>query len=239
MAAGFGVLFLAHTAPFPFLLEFLRPGPSVWDMPARTGGPTVYLTFDDGPNPTATPGLLDVLKEQRAVATFFVIDRHLTAETAPIVQRAVAEGHAIGLHFHTRAIMVMSPRQVARTLQAAADRIEAATGHRPCPLFRPHAGWRSSQMYDGLALIDHALVGWGWGLWDFNWYRPPDPAGLAARLAGKVSDGDIIVMHDGHHENPRADRQYAIATTERLVPALRQRGFRFGRLCDAADGVVP
>ena len=120
------------------------------------------------------------------------------------------EGHAVGLHTHTRHLMVMTPNQVANTLIAAADRIERLAGQRPCRAFRPHGGWRSGQMYAGLAEIDYALVGWGWGLWDFNWYRRPDATTLANRLAAKVSDGDIIVIHDGHHQDPRADREYAV-----------------------------
>ena len=127
--------------------------------------------------------------------------------------------------------MVMSPTQLADTLTGAADRIEQLAGQRPCRAFRPHGGWRSGQMYAGLARIDHALVGWGWGLWDFNWYRRPDPTALVDRLARRVSDGDIIVIHDGHHENPEADRQYAIDATASLVPALRARGFQFGKIC--------
>ena len=191
----------------------------------------VYLTFDDGPNPTATPGLLDVLTQKGAVATFFLIDRHLTEETAPIVRRIFDDGHAVGLHAHTRKLMVMSPTQLAETLTGAADRIEQLAGQRPCRAFRPHGGWRSGQMYAGLAQIDHALVGWGWGLWDFNWYRRPDPKALVDRLARRASDGDIIVIHDGHHENPEADRRYAVEATASLVPALRARGFQFGKIC--------
>src|SRR4029453_237761 len=60
----------------------------------RTTEPTVYLTFDDGPNPEATPQLLDVLARHGVSATFFVIDKHLTPGTAPILRRALVEGHA-------------------------------------------------------------------------------------------------------------------------------------------------
>ena len=72
-----GANVLAHTAPFPFILDWTHPQTAVWAMP-RASEPTVYLTFDDGPNPTATPLLLDVLAREHARATFFVIDRHLT-----------------------------------------------------------------------------------------------------------------------------------------------------------------
>lgn len=231
IAAGFGLLSLAHLAPFPFVLDAVAPAPALWRMPPNEAEPAIYLTFDDGPNPTATPQLLDVLARHGARATFFLIDRHLNDETAPIVRRMFADGHAVALHSHTRALMLMSPSQLAGTLLAAATRIERLAGSRPCKAFRPHAGARSGQMFAGLAAIDHVLVGWGWSLWDFNWYRRPDSEGLAERLAGRVSDGSIIVMHDGHHEDPAADRRYTVEAVDRLIPMVRGRGLGFGTIC--------
>ena len=229
---GFGTLLLTHTAPFPFLLEAFRPGESVWHMPRDRMRPTIYLTFDDGPNPEATPALLDVLAREQATATFFLIDAHLTDETAPIVRRIFAEGHAVALHSDTRALMVMDRAEVADVLTAAARRIEALGGGRPCALFRPHAGWRSGEMYAGLARIGYRLAGWSWGLWDWNWWRPREANDLARRLVRRASAGDIIVMHDGHHVDPGADRRYVVEAMARMVPAFRERGFSFGRLCE-------
>ena len=60
------IMVLAHTAPFPFLLDVTDR--TVWRMPS-TDPPIIYLTFDDGPNPTATPQLLDVLKAHGVAAT--------------------------------------------------------------------------------------------------------------------------------------------------------------------------
>lgn len=232
VVAAFTVVGLAHVAPFPFLLERFSPRQSLWRMPPAAGGvPTVYLTFDDGPNPEATPALLDALAETGARATFFLIDEHLTQETAPIVRRIFADGHAVGLHSDTRMLMVQTPLVFAAILQEYAARIEVMAGGRPCRLFRPHAGWRGSSMLEGLRRIDYRLAGWSFGLWDFNWYRRTDPAALAARLARKANAGDIIVMHDGHHVNPRADRQHIVEATRALVPALRARGLNFGTLC--------
>lgn len=233
-AVGFGTLFLTHTAPFPFLLEAFRPRHSVWHMPRDKAQPRVYLTFDDGPNPAATPLLLDVLARERARATFFLIDTHLTDETAPIVRRMFADGHGVALHSDTRALMVKSPDDLARTLTAAADRIERLAGSRPCALFRPHAGWRSGMMYAGLKKIGYRLAGWSWGLWDWNWWKPREANDLARRLSRRAKDGDIIVMHDGHHVNPRADRRYAVEAAALMIPALRARGFDFGTVCEAA-----
>src|SRR6266508_3959035 len=130
IAIGAGIVFLAHTAPAPFLLDALNSRRSAWHMPRRDP-PTIYLTYDDGPNPTTTPDLLDVLAREKVRATFFLIDRHITDETAPLVRRIFAEGHAVALHSHTRAYMVMSSDTFARTLTAAADRIEQMAGRRP------------------------------------------------------------------------------------------------------------
>jgi peptidoglycan/xylan/chitin deacetylase (PgdA/CDA1 family) len=237
--AGLGAVFLSHTAPFPFLLEAFAPSRSIWHGDPDVSRPTVYLTYDDGPNPAATPALLDALGDAGARATFFLIDDHLTDETAPIVARMAAEGHAVALHAGTRRLMVETPARLAERLTRNAHRIERLTGARPCPLFRPHAGWRSGSMYEGLSSIDFQLVGWSWGLWDWNWYRPRDARALATRLARRASAGDIVVMHDGHHANQNADRQYAVHATRLLIPALRSRGYEFGVLCETGATTAP
>lgn len=235
LVAGIGAVLFSHMAPFPFLLERFAPAHSVWHMPRAGGPPTLYLTYDDGPNPAATSDLLDVLWEARARATFFLIDAHVTETTAPLVRRMFAEGHGVALHSESRALMIMAPGDLAAQLTRNADRIEQLTGHRPCRLFRPHAGWRSGAMYEALVAIDYRLVGWSWGLWDWNWYRPRDAAGLATRLVRRAAPGDIIVMHDGHEARQNADRRHTVETVSRLVPALRDRGFSFGVVCDASE----
>ena len=228
----FGAAGLAHIVPFPFLLEAFRPSQSLWRVPPAPGAPpTVYLTFDDGPNADWTGPLLDALRDERIRATFFLIDEHITPATAPIVSRIARDGHAIGLHSGTRRLMILSPAVLAERLTAAAGRIEAITGEPPCRLFRPHAGWRSATMYEGLERAGYRLAGWSWGMWDWHWWQQPRGDRVAARLARKASAGDIIVVHDGHHRNPRADRRHAAEVVRRLVPALRARGYAFGALC--------
>ena len=85
-------------------------------------------------------------------------------------------------------------------------------------------------MYEGLRKIDHKLVGWSWGLWDFNWYRAREADPLARRLARRVSPGDIVVMHDGHHVEPAriAGSRRGDATAG---AGLKARGLAFGNLC--------
>ena len=234
IAIGAGILALAHTAPAPFLFDAIAGDRAIWHMP-RTDPPTVYLTFDDGPNPTTTPDLLDVLAREGVHATFFLIDRHITDATAPLVRRLFADGHAVALHSHTRAYMWMSSETFASTLRSAADHIEHVSGHRPCRAFRPHAGWRSASMYSGLKKIDHALVGWGWMLWDWNWFRRRTADSVVSRLKDRVRGGDIVVMHDGDESAPLADQRHTVDATARLIPELRNRGFEFGIICQPIE----
>jgi chitooligosaccharide deacetylase len=227
---GFGVVALAHTAPARFVLDAIAGDTALWRMP-RGSPPTIYLTFDDGPNPTTTPDLLDVLAREGVHATFFLIDRHITDDTAPILRRMLADGHSVALHSHTRAYMLMSPGELARTLTRAADRIEQIGGRRPCRAFRPHAGWRSGQMYAGLRQIDYKLVGWGWMLWDWNWFRRRTAEAVVSRISARAAAGDIVVMHDGDESAPLNDQRHTVEATARLIPALRDRGFSFGTVC--------
>jgi peptidoglycan/xylan/chitin deacetylase (PgdA/CDA1 family) len=147
------------------------------------------------------------------------------------------EGHAVGLHSHTRAKMLMAPERLAEVLTRAADRIEQLAGARPCRAFRPHGGGRSGDMYAGLARIDYTLVGWSFGAWDKELFGPMRADRISRRLAGRASPGTVFVIHDGHHEDPRADRQYAIEATASLVSELRRKGFSFGKIC-GPDGRV-
>jgi len=227
-----GVIVFAHLAPFPFLLELLPRSRSLWRVPPRAGSAaSVYLTFDDGPNPVWTPAILDVLREQNARATFFLIDGHIRQDSESVVRRIADEGHAIALHSGNRWLMLRGSDGMRATVEAAAARIGAITSREPCHVFRPHGGWRSLSMYGGLRKAGYTLTGWSWGMWDFNWWRGREPEPLAARLARDASPGSIIVIHDGHHIDPRADRRYTVETVKLLIPRLRARGFALDTLC--------
>jgi peptidoglycan/xylan/chitin deacetylase (PgdA/CDA1 family) len=232
--AGLGIVVLAHTAPAPFLLDVMVGDRAVWHM-ARTAPATIYLTYDDGPNPSTTPDLLDVLAHERERATFFLIDAHVTDETALIIRRMFAEGHTVALHSGRRWDMLLSPAELARRLTVAADHIEMLAGTRPCRAFRPHGGWRSSAMYAGLRDIDFRLIGWGWMLWDVDPFHARTADRIVARLVPRVRAGDIIVMHDGDEKAPRKEQPQAVQATARLILELRGRGFSFGTVCQNGE----
>ena len=229
-----GVTTFSHAAPFPFRLDLANDEVSIWRIPHR-GQKTIYLTFDDGPNPKVTPPLLDLLRQKGIRAIFFLIDEHLSKATASIVARMFEEGHSVAQHSGNRWLLLRSPDALSAELRAAADRMQLLTGHRPCRLFRPHAGCRSIKMIRGLRQSGYKLVGWSWMAWDWIWFRKRTGPRVAAHLTSHAAPGKIIIIHDGHHRDPSADRQYAIEATARIVDSLLAQQYEFRTLCDVLD----
>jgi peptidoglycan/xylan/chitin deacetylase (PgdA/CDA1 family) len=116
---------LSLVAPFGFVLDLANDYVAVWRLP-HSGHKTIYLTFDDGPNPEVTPPLLDLLRRKGIRATFFLIDEHLNEATAPIVARMFEEGHAAAQHSGNRWLLLRSSDALSGELRAAADRMQVS-----------------------------------------------------------------------------------------------------------------
>jgi len=56
---------------------------------------------------------------------------------------------------------------------------------------------------------------------------------VASQILTHAAPGKIIVIHDGHHENPRPDRRYAIDATRKIIDGLHARGYSFATLCNS------
>ena len=114
-------------------------GPQITFNSVYVEGPYIALTFDDGPNATLTPKLLDMLAARHLKATFFVVGQN-AAEFPEILKRAAREGHEIASHSWSHPNLgKMSDEAVRRELQKTDDAIVAAIGKRPT-LMRPPYG---------------------------------------------------------------------------------------------------
>jgi len=189
----------------------------------------VALTFDDGPNPQATPAILDALAERGVKATFFVLGRH--AERWPeLVRRIAAEGHAIGNHgFHHRKLHLKSPRYVRNDLELGLAAIERAAGVRPRWFRAPH-GFRSPWVTPIAASLGERTVGWSLGVWDS---ARPGVEVIATRTVEGARPGSILLLHDGDGYDPAGDRMQTARAVPLIVDRLHDLGYRFD-LLDAA-----
>ena len=189
----------------------------------RTRDPVVALTFDDGPNPDATPVILDALSHAGVKATFFVLGRY--AERWPeLVRRARDEGHAIGNHgYYHRKLQFKGPRYVQEDLSLGTVTIERACGERP-RLFRAPHGFRNPWVHTIAHALGQRTIGWSLGVWDS---ARPGADVIAQRTVDGTRQGSILLLHDGDGYDPRGDRSQTAQAIPRILDALLSRGYRF------------
>ncbi|MGA5700116.1 polysaccharide deacetylase family protein [Peterkaempfera bronchialis] len=184
----------------------------------RQGGDTVALTFDDGPDPEHTPGLLAVLRRHRVTAVFCL--RGDQVQAAPELVRAiVADGHQLGNHSMRHDDMSGWPPERIRADLAQADALirSAAPGAR-VPWFRaPYGRWgRTPQVAAELG-----MQSLGWRLEVGDW-EAPGADELVGRLERGTAPGAVVLLHDGG-----GDRSGTVEAVDRFIPALHARGWSF------------
>jgi peptidoglycan/xylan/chitin deacetylase (PgdA/CDA1 family) len=169
--------------------------PAITFNSVHVDGPVIALTFDDGPNATLTPKLLDLLAARHLKATFFVVGQN-AADHPDILKRAVREGHEIGNHSWSHPNLgKMSDEAVRRELQKTEDTIVAAIGKKPT-LMRPPYGSITARQKKWI----HEEFGYRIILWDvdpLDWKRP-GPSVVTARILKETKAGSIVLSHDIH-----------------------------------------
>jgi len=184
----------------------------------------MYLSFDDGPDPEATPAVLHALAEQGCTATFFLVAER--AERAHgLVSRILEAGHAIGNHSldHRWNVYFRGPRAMLRWIDEAERRLQDLSG-RETVGFRSPAGVRTPHLHWSLRKLDIPLVHWDVRFFDraFAWTESRARHGLAG-----AGPGSIVLLHDTHAP-PHLDG--FLRTLGLFLAEARRRGFRFAPL---------
>jgi len=221
VAPALGALFagaLAHGAYYPNSPIF---GSVISQV--RSDEPLVALTFDDGPNPDATPPILDALAARGAKASFFILGRH--AERWPAIVRRIAdEGHAVCNHgYHHRKLHFKSPGYVRDDLELGTRAIVDACGVRPRFFRAPH-GFRSPWVTAIARSLGQRTVGWSRGVWDTSL---PGVNVIAERTVRAARPGAILLLHDGDGYDPLGDRTQTAQAVPIIVDRIRSAGLRF------------
>ena len=147
---------------------------------------SVYLTFDDGPIPEATPFILDTLKEHGVHATFFMVGDNVRKHPE-LYQRILDEGHQIGNHTHNHI------SGLRRSLHEYSYNVEKANAYIQSHLFRPPHGWMRLPQY-ALLTRKYKVVMWDLVTRDYSkWMTAEDIFNNVKRYA---RNGSIITFHD-------------------------------------------
>jgi peptidoglycan/xylan/chitin deacetylase (PgdA/CDA1 family) len=175
----------------------------------------IALTFDDGPS-TWTASVLDLLAEHGARATFFVLGANIEGGERDL-ERAVEEGHELGLHgWSHRRLTELSNAEIRDEMLATQTAIERATGvvcrsWRP-PYFEVDERVRKALNESGLAEIGCTIAPE-----DYHW--PAER--IAAYVIERLQPGAIVDLHDGRPPRSGSEQTRA-ATVEALGLILRE-----------------
>jgi len=173
--------------------------------------PMVALTFDDGPSKNYTPIILDILKENNANATFFVLGSEVKKNKETLI-RIVSEGNEIGNHsYNHKDLTSISDYELYQQIVGTDEFIEAITGIRPT-LMRPPYGYMnditSKRIYKPIIL---------WSIDTRDWENR-NTEKICSNIFENVKDGDIVLMHDIYGTTADA--------VKIVVPELIKRGYQ-------------
>lgn len=223
---GFWLAMLGIIAGFVFTLNAVLPGTGFYGptfSEGQAGGKVVALTFDDGPYPPYTGQILDILKEEKVPATFFVVGRN--AEKQPeLVRRIVAEGHQLGNHTYNHIDLLKAGRAtIADEVDHTNKVLQAITGS-PARVLRPPHGFRDSVVVDVMA--ERGLKVVEWSVMSRDWTNPGVDT-IVSRTLDKVKSGAVILLHDGDGVASSAPRAQTVEAARRIIRELKAKGYKF------------
>ena len=175
--------------------------------------PMIALTFDDGPS-AHTSRLLDILKENNAKATFFVIGKSIKGKENTL-KRISAEGHEIGNHsWSHRQFTKINKKQITDQLMMTRAKIFDVTG-KDCLVARPPYG----AVNDTAKAVakEAGIVYITWSVDTLDW-KSKNADAVYKKIVGKVKDGDIVLCHDLHSTT--------VDAMEKVIPKLIADGYQ-------------
>jgi peptidoglycan-N-acetylglucosamine deacetylase len=179
----------------------------------------VALTFDDGPDPDATPAVLDALGADGARAVFFLVGEQVEAH--PELARQVAdEGHVVALHCFRHVEHDELGDGARADLERGAAAVAAATGVEP-RLYRPPYGRFSERSYAAAGELGLTRV--YWSAWGSDW-EPIPPDRIAETAIRDLDPGAILLLHDSARYATRPSAAPTAEALPAILAAMRERG---------------
>ncbi len=216
----------------------------------------IVLTFDDGPDATWTPQILDILKRYHVPATFFVVGQNVQQNQA-LTRRIFAEGNEIGNHSWSHPDLYKLPDEVQRLQLTSTQRIiQAVTGHSTI-LFRPPYGGDVEPKYGKQVYPMEIAVELGYVTvgekndpqdWRDDEYipgtelmdptRPRSYSDILNSVVTNRNEGSVVLLHDAG-----GDRNKTVAALPGIIEGLQNKGYTFVTVAqlwgESRDRVMP
>ncbi len=178
----------------------------------------IALTFDDGPQAGFTSQVLDILREKKVPALFFLIGQNIKGNEVDL-QRMNAEGHIVGNHSYSHNYWFSLKRtdNMLADIKLCDAEIERVIGRRP-KLFRPPYGVTNPMVSGAVKRGNYTGIGWSLRSYDTS---AKDGDLLLNKILANIKNGDVILLHEwGKH---------TIAILPDLIDKSRKLGFEFVR----------
>ncbi|BAZ17452.1 polysaccharide deacetylase [Calothrix sp. NIES-4071] len=209
------------------LNEQLKSYPSSYVITRWGGGSKnkIALTFDDGPDPRFTPGILDTLKRYKAKATFFVIGLNAN-NNSDLLHRLINEGHEIGNHTFTHPNIAITPhKQLKLELNATERLLEGQIGIKTLLFRPPYAEDVEPETPDQVAPLQYTgrLGYYTIGMQiDPNDWQAPGVNKIVDSIIEQATSGigNVVLLHDSG-----GDRSQTVAALPKIIEELRKRNF--------------
>lgn len=185
-----------------------------------TGKKLIALTYDDGPNGESTSIILDVLKQNNAKATFFMLGQNVYNFKDQTI-RTVNEGHEVANHSYShKKLTSLGVNQLKQEIQNTQTAISSVTGVTPTLLRVPYGAFNQTVKANaGLPIIQ-------WNIDTLDW-KTRSASKTVESVLSTAKDGDIILMHNIHMSTAEA--------TKTLVPELIKRGYTLVTVSELAQ----
>lgn len=184
-------------------------------------GKTLYLTFDDGPDPRYTPQLLDLLEQYQIPASFFVVAQSAQANPA-LIARMKRSGHVVGLHsLSHKNGLIQPPRSACRDFSRSVAILQQCG--IPPRYFRPPWGhWNAMTAAQAYSRGIQPMM---WDVMAEDWRGDTTAQEIAHKLRTRTFDGAVICLHDGRGKNNASAR--TIAALHQVLPQWLAAGYCF------------
>ncbi|MFD8115235.1 polysaccharide deacetylase family protein [Streptomyces microflavus] len=175
----------------------------------------IALTFDAGPGKD-TPELLDILKEKKVHATFFLLGKNHVVKHPDTVRRIQDEGHEVANHTWTHEILTdREPDEIRAELEKTQVAIEKITGKKP-RLMRPPQGRTDDTVSEISKELGLSQVLWSATAKD---YSTNDSALITKRILDQAGKDGVILLHDIY--------KGTVPAVPGIIDALRKDGYTF------------
>ncbi|MGW4726361.1 polysaccharide deacetylase family protein [Streptomyces sp. S1] len=179
-------------------------------------GRSMVLTFDDGPDPRYTPGILDTLRRHDCRAMFFVCGE-MAVENQDLLRRMAAEGHVVGNHSWSHPLIPkLRPSRIRDELGSTSEVVERALGAAPLWYRAPYGAWNRHSFEIGAELGMEPLA---WTVDTLDW-KEPGTDSIVRRVLDGAAPGVVVLNHDAG-----GDRSQSVAALGRYLPALLDAGY--------------